>query len=110
MLSDVKWDVNGVCVTCRYRGAEGPEGVGERSEAQIGGLRTREKMKRVACRIWTTCSWSAHLVRALSPWVRRKFLTILWQTVSSTILKSALKCSRKIMIAVINEQLKGVIL
>ena len=26
---------------------------------------------------------------------------------SSTILKSALKCSRKIMIAVLNEQLKG---
>ena len=35
------------------------------------------------------------------------FLPFLGQTVSSTILKSALQCSRKIMIAVLNEQLKG---
>ena len=34
-------------------------------------------------------------------------LPFLGQTVSSTILKSSLKCSRKIMIAVLNEQLKG---
>ena len=31
MLSDGKWGVNGVCVTWRDRGAEGPEQVGERS-------------------------------------------------------------------------------
>ena len=35
------------------------------------------------------------------------FLPFLGQTVSSIILKSALNCSRKIMIAVLNEQLKG---
>ena len=47
MLSDGKWGVNGVCVTWRDLGAEGPERVGERSEARVGDLRTREKMKRV---------------------------------------------------------------
>ena len=60
MLSDGKWGVNGVCMTWRDRGAEGPERVGERSEARVGGLRTREKMKRVACRFWTTYSCTAH--------------------------------------------------
>ena len=35
------------------------------------------------------------------------FLPFLGQTVSSTFLKSALKCSRNVMIAVLNEQLKG---
>ena len=44
MLSDGKWDVNGVCVTWRDRRAEGHKRVGERSEARVGGLRTREKM------------------------------------------------------------------
>ena len=35
------------------------------------------------------------------------FLPFLGQNMTSTILKSALKCSRKIMITVLNEQLKG---
>ena len=47
MLSDGKWGVNGVCVTWRDLGAKGPEQVGEQSEARVGDLRTREKMKRV---------------------------------------------------------------
>ena len=38
----------------------------ERSEARVEGLRTREKMKRVACRFWTTYSCTAHSVRALA--------------------------------------------
>ena len=38
MLSAVKWGVNGVCVTWRDRGAEGPERVGERSKARVGCL------------------------------------------------------------------------
>ena len=44
MLSDGKLGVNGVCVTWQDRGTEGPERVGERSEARVEGLRTREKI------------------------------------------------------------------
>ena len=55
MLSDGKWGLY-----------DFPEQVGERSEARVGGLRTKEKMKRVACRIWTTCSCTVHSVCALA--------------------------------------------
>ena len=44
MLSDDKWGVNGVYVIWRDRRAGGHERVGDRSEARVGGLRTREKM------------------------------------------------------------------
>ena len=41
---------------------EGPKAP---SEVRVGGPRTREKMKRAACRIWT-CLCTAHSVRTLA--------------------------------------------
>ena len=75
MVSDGKWGVNGVCVTWRDR-------VGEQSEVQVGGLRMREKMKRVACRIWT-CSCSVHPVRILAIMYDRGRVIIFCQTTVS---------------------------
>ena len=52
----------------------------------------------------------APVLRLVMPLVHgpdENFLPFLGQTLSSTILKSALKCSKKIVIAVLNEQLKG---
>ena len=63
MLSGGKWGVNGVCM----RGQRPRASRREERGASWGPEDERENEESlVACRIWTTCSCTAHSVRALA--------------------------------------------